>query len=297
MSDKIPVLVNSSGGTAAAKGEGLRGELEKAFAAAGVSVDLQLLEGGQLQAAVEKVAGAPVVVIGGGDGTLGSAAGALVEAKSALGILPLGTRNHLARELGIPLKLADAAKCIADGHQRRIDLARVNGRAFVNNASIGFYPDLVHQRDGMALPKKLAALPATIAALKRMRHRRLRLTMPDHEEQIVTPMLFVGNNRYVLEAGKLGQRAALDDGVLSVYAVASRHRMALIGFALRALVGRADPERDFAAIGDTPELRVTGPKRCIDVALDGEVMSLAVPLDFTIDSGALTVIAPLEEPA
>jgi diacylglycerol kinase family enzyme len=297
MSDQIPVLINRSGGTAAARGDTLEKEVRDAFAQAGLTIDLQLLPGERMEAAVAKAAGNKLVVIGGGDGTLGSAAGALAEAKSTLGILPLGTRNHLARELGIPLKLADAAKCIAGGHERKIDLARVNDHAFVNNASIGFYPDLVHQRDGMALPKKLAALPATIAALKRMRHRRLRLKMPDREEQIVTPMLFVGNNRYVLEAGKLGQRAALDEGVLSIYAVASRHRMALIGFALRALIGRADPERDFAAIGDTTELRVTGPKRCIDVALDGEVMSLAVPLGFSIDSGALTVIAPLEEPA
>lgn len=295
VSEPIPVLVNRSGGTAAGRGDALGPEIEKAFADAGIAIELQLLPGERIEEAVAKVAGSKLVVIGGGDGTLGSAAGKLAEAGSTLGILPLGTRNHLARELGIPLKLPEAAKLIAGGTERRIDLARVNGQVFVNNASIGFYPDLVHQREGIALPKKLAALPAAAAALRRMRHRRLRLEMPGREESVVTPMLFVGNNRYVLEAGRLGQRAALDDGVLSVYAVASRRRMALIGFALRALIGRADPDRDFAAIGDAPELRVTGPKRCIDVALDGEVKSLAVPLDFTLDSGALSVIAPLEE--
>jgi diacylglycerol kinase family enzyme len=295
MNENIPVLVNRSGGTAAARGDALGPEIEKAFADAGLAIALQLLPGERMAEAVAKVAGSKLVVVGGGDGTLGGAAGALAKGGATLGILPLGTRNHLARELGIPLKLPEAAKLIAKGTQRRIDLARVNDHVFVNNASIGFYPDLVHQREGMALPKKLAALPAVAAAIRRMRHRRLRLQMPGRDEQVVTPMLFVGNNRYVLEAGRLGQRAALDDGVLSVYAVASRRRMALLGFALRMLVGRADPDRDFAAIGDVPELRVTGPKRCIDVALDGEVKSLAVPLDFALDSGALGVIAPLEE--
>jgi diacylglycerol kinase family enzyme len=295
VSEPVPVLVNRSGGTAAARGEALEGEIEKAFADAGMKIDLQLLSGHGMADAVAKVARRRLVVIGGGDGTLGSAAGALAKSGSTLGILPLGTRNHLARELGVPLKLPEAARLIASGMRRRIDIARVNGHVFVNNASIGFYPDLVQQREGMALPKKLAALPAAAAALRRMRHRRLRLEMPGREEHIVTPMLFVGNNRYVLEAGRLGQRAALDDGVLSVYAVASRRRLALIGFALRALIGRADPGRDFAAIGDMPEMRVTGPKRCIDVALDGEVKSLAVPLTFTLDSRALSVIAPVEE--
>ncbi|NIJ18570.1 diacylglycerol kinase family enzyme [Sphingomonas naasensis] len=294
MSERIPVLVNRSGGTAAARGDALGPEIEKAFADAGLAIDLQLLPGDRVAEAAAKVADRELVVVGGGDGTLGGAAGALAHAGATLGILPLGTRNHLARELGVPLKLPEAAKLIATGTQRRIDLARVNDHVFVNNASIGFYPDLVHQREDMALPKKLAALPAAAAAVRRMRHRRLRLEMPDREESVVTPMLFVGNNRYVLEAGKLGQREALDDGVLSVYAVASRRRMALIGFALRALIGRADPDRDFAAIGDTPELRVTGPKRCIDVALDGEVKSLAVPLDFTLEARALSVIAPAD---
>jgi diacylglycerol kinase family enzyme len=195
----------------------------------------------------------------------------------------------------VPLDSAEAAKLIAAGTRRRIDLASVNDHVFVNNASIGFYPDLVQQREDMALPKKLAALPAAVAAIKRMRHRRLRLEMAGNEQQVVTPMLFVGNNRYELDAGKLGQRAALDGGVLSVYAVASRRRLALVGFALRALVGRADPQRDFAAIGDTPELRVSGPKQTIDVALDGEVLTLAVPLCFTLEPKGLSVIAPLEE--
>lgn len=292
MNDAIPVLVNASGGTAAARGEGLRAEIEKAFTEAGVAIDLRLLEAAEMQAGIEEAAGAAIVVVGGGDGTLGSAAEALAGTKSALGILPLGTRNHLARELGVPLDLAGAAKLIAAGTQRRIDIGRVNEAVFVNNASIGLYPDMVEEREGLALPKKLAALPAAVAALKRMRHRRLRLQMPGVDRQVVTPMLFVGNNRYVLEAGKLGKREALDDGVLSVYAVASRRRLALVGFALRALLGRADPRRDFAAIGDTAELRVTGPADRIHVALDGELQTLRVPLEFAIDRSALIVIAP-----
>src|SRR4051794_33804537 len=105
----LPVIVNRGGGTAATLGPKLSGTLHEAFAAAGLTIELELAEGEQCDAALKRVAGAPVVVVGGGDGTIGHAAGPLAASGSALGILPLGTRNHLARQLGIPAALPDAA--------------------------------------------------------------------------------------------------------------------------------------------------------------------------------------------
>lgn len=292
MTDRTPVLVNRSGGTASSKGEKLGPELEAAFAEAGVAIDLQLVEGDELEAAVNKVTDRPLVVVGGGDGTLGRMAGILADKGSALGILPLGTRNHLARELGIPLDINGAAALIAGGSTRKIDLARVNGHSFVNNASIGLYPQLVREREQRDAPKWLAALPSAIAALHRVKHHRLHLAIPGNQSDIVTPMLFVGNNRYKLAAGQLGTRDALDGGVLSVFAVASQRRLALVGFAIRTLFGRADRDRDFAAIGDAPCFEVSGRSDDIDIALDGEVMRLDMPLRFECEAGALTVVAP-----
>lgn len=145
----------------------------------------------------------------------------------------------------------------------------------------------------MAAPKWLAALPAAAGALARMRHHRLTIVRaPEDAEPIVTPLLFVGNNRYSLDRGAFGRRDALDDGRLSVYAVASRRRLALIGFALRALTGRADPGRDFAALGEHDAFTVAGRSRRIDVALDGEVARLTMPLRFESAAGALAVIGP-----
>ena len=293
MSDPVPVLVNAGGGTAKAKGAGLRDELTAAFGAAGLAIDLHLLDGCDIAAKAWAMSDQPLVVVGGGDGTLGCAAQALVDGGGAtLGILPLGTRNHLALELGIPPDLAESVKLIAAGPTRRIDLGRVNGVAFVNNASVGFYPQLVREREGIGLPKKLAAIPATVRALGRIRHHRLRLRLPDDAHDVVTPMLFVGNNRYSMQAGHLGERPALDDGVLSIYAIASRRRLALLGFALRILAGRADTERDFAAIGEAAALTVSGRSSHIDIALDGEVRRMAMPLAFSVEPGALKVIAP-----
>ncbi len=297
MSVSIPVLVNAGGGTAKASGKRLGAEIEAAFAEVGVAVALELLSGEAVAERARELAGARLIVVGGGDGTLGCAAGVLAGTGTALGILPLGTRNHLAGELGIPADLPRAARVIAEGQRRRIDLARVNGRAFVNNACVGFYPAMIRFRDAGGVPegarwKKLAAVPAALAALKRMRHHRLRLRVSGLDREVVTPMLFVGNNRYRLEPGHVGERAALDDGKLSVFAIRSRHRVALLGFAARTMLGRADPERDFATIADTPELTVSGRSRAVSVAVDGEVAHLAMPLRFAVEPCALTVIAP-----
>lgn len=296
MTNGIPVLINAGGGTAAAKGDALEAEVRAAFADAGVRIDLHLIEGRRMQAAVAKYADAPLVVVGGGDGTIGCAAGEVLKGTAKLGILALGTRNHLARELGVPLDLLGAAKLIAAGTTRKMDIARVGGRLFINNASIGLYPAMVRLRDEgqqqLKVPKWVAAIPASWNTLKRLRHHRLRLSTTGLEREIVTPMLFVGNNHYELDAGHLGRRAALDDGKLSVFAIAAQGRLALVGLAVRTLIGRADRKQDFAAIGDVKTLTVNGRSRAVDIALDGEVVRLSMPLEFTIEPLALTVIAP-----
>lgn len=297
MSTKIPVFVNAGGGTAASKGEKLRDELETAFAEAGAGIDLALLKGGELSDAVRERAGDPLVVVGGGDGTLGCAAQALVDHGGAtLGILALGTHNHLAKELGIPADLKEAAKLIVARTTRRIDLARVNGRVFVNNASVGFYPLLVRERetrqDRHGLPKWLANIPAAREALRRLPQHRLHLELPDGARDVTTPMLFVGNNRYAMDAGNVGQREALDAGVMSLFAVSARSSGALVGVVLRTLIGRADEKRDFAAVGEAQRFTVDDGSSDREIALDGEVVELDMPLEFTIEPGALEVVAP-----
>ncbi|QQV78720.1 sphingosine kinase [Sphingomonas aliaeris] len=295
-SGPVPVLINAGGGTAARMGDTLEPSVRAAFDRAGVTIDLHLIDGCDMQEAVAKRAHLPVVVVGGGDGTIGCAAGEVRNGKAALGILPLGTRNHLARELDIPLDLDEAARVIAKGDKRQIDVARVNDHFFINNASIGLYPAMVREREeeqeAHGLPKWIAAIPASWTALKRLRHHSLRLRTPAATREVRTPMLFVGNNHYSLEAGRIGKRDALNDGRLSVFALASRGRAALIGFALRAAIGKVKRQEDFAAIGDVPELTVTGRSDDVDIALDGEVRTLTLPLEFRVDPGALTVIAP-----
>lgn len=291
ISDLLPVIVNRHGGAASAAGEKLADRIEAAFAAVGREVEIRFLDGRAVADAVAALSDWPLVVIGGGDGTIGCAAQARLGNKGTLAILPLGTRNHLARELGIPLDLEGAVSVAAGESSRRIDVATVNGAVFVNNASVGFYPLLVRWRDAESrrLPKWLATISAGWAALRQLRHHRMHLQVGESGRAVRTPILFVGNNRYVLEPGRIGQRTALDDGVLSVFAVSARSRIGFVWFAVRTFLGLGDPSRDFAALGECDRLTVYSRSRAIDIALDGEVRRMAPPLQFELLPHALKV--------
>jgi diacylglycerol kinase family enzyme len=295
MSKAFPVVVNRGGGAASRAGDALSDQIEAAFIAAGLTADVHAVDGLDLVATIERLAKKGALAIGGGDGTQGCAAAILSKAGASHAILPLGTRNNLARQLGIPLDLEGAVKLIADRHTRTIDLSEVNGQTFVNNASIGIYPKLVKFRDQgrkRGLPKWLANLPAAWRVLQNLRHRRYRLILDNAPQPVVTPLLFIGNNVYSLDSGKVGVRDAMDDGRMSVFAVAKSTRWGLIGFAIRTLRGRSDPDRDFAAIGTCETLTVMTSRRRIAIALDGEVIKLDTPLRFTIRPAALSVFVP-----
>lgn len=292
------VLVNTGGGTAAARGDALQGEIEHAFAAAGLRVQVALITGDALPDAVRAAAGAPAIIVGGGDGTLNGAAGLLaaMDSRATLGILPLGTHNHLARDLGIPPDLPGAARIIADGHVTRIDTARVNDRLFLNNASIGLYPALVRRREAVRQarggPKWLADLPAAWGVLKRARHHRLRLVIDGTGTRLRTPLLFVGNNRYGTGLADLGRRASLQDGMLSVLALDRSTRLGLVRLALGTLAGRTDPERDLAAVAEAAAVEVHLHGNSVEIALDGEVTRMTGPLRFSVVPHALAVFTP-----
>lgn len=277
-------------------GDKLVPTLTEAFDAAGASVAIEPLDGADIAAAIEAAAGQGRIVVAGGDGTVSYAAQQLAGGDAELGLLPLGTLNHLARDLGLPTDLDEAAKVAATGKATAIDVAEVNGHVFVNNASIGLYPLMVRTReglqDGKGWPKWLSTIPAAYAALERFPHHRLHVDLGKGERRIVTPLLFVGNNAYSLAAGEIGQRASLTGGKLSVYAVAHRSRLALLWFAARALVGRARHDVDFVTLGECETLTVRSSGGSIEIALDGEVQRLASPLEFRIRPGALRVVVP-----
>ena len=282
------MVVNASGGRASREGAGLSDQLIAAFAEQGAKVDPQLVEGKAIAQTIADQRAASVVAIGGGDGTLGGAAELLSRSGQTMAVLPLGTLNHLSIDLGIPADLSEAAQIAVSGQTRTIDLAQVGDQVFVNNASVGLYTKLVRARDAQALPKALATIPAAWTVLRGFKVRRLELEIGGTRQCVETPLLFIGNNPYTITGKRLGQREALDTGQLGLYAVRPRSALGLIWFALRALLGRADPARDFIDVSNCAAFTLLG-SGPIDVAHDGEVTRMQLPLQFRSLPGALKV--------
>ena len=293
---RATVLLNRDGGAAAAADD-IAAKVKAALEGAGIDADLELIDGGEAEPRARGVAerGDPVLIVGGGDGTISAAAGALADSETRLGILPLGTLNHFARDLGIPADLDEAAALIASGVEQRVDIAEMNGRTFVNNSAIGLYPLMVVARDAqqkrLGRSKRLAMVVASARTLLRFHHQRLTLSINDQKSRVDTPLLFVGNNDYQLELPGAGRRDKLDDGKLCVLVLRKKTRASFVASSLRALVGRARPD-DMVRLEGVERLRVDSRRKLLAVALDGEVVRAEPPLDYRIRKAALRVIAP-----
>jgi diacylglycerol kinase family enzyme len=295
---KVRVIVNRQGGTLKASNHDAEAPLREAFAAAGVAAEIRLTEPDDLSGALAEAAKAPgldAVVAGGGDGTLSCAAGHLAGTGRPLGILPLGTLNHLARDAGIPTALDEAAALIAAGHVQAIDVAEVNGRIFVNNSSVGLYPDMVRLREAeqerSGRGKRLAMLSASFATLRHFRRHRLWISAEGLEAPIDTPLLFVGNNRYAVNLFGLGKREALDEGELCIYAIRARSRTGLFWAGIRGLFGRLDQQRDFVTFY-VSEAEVSSSRQVMTISADGETVRVEMPLRYRIRPKALKLIVP-----
>ena len=287
-------IINEDGGSA---GDDAEGRVRAALGAAGIRSDIELVEGRRCaERAAEVVKGGTSLVIAcGGDGTISAVAGALAGTRARLGVIPLGTLNHFARDLGIPFDVDEAAKIIAAGKECCVDVAEVNGRPFVNNSAIGLYPQMVLNRDAqrrrLGRSKWLAVLVASARTLARFGHQRLRLTINDRPAVADTPLLFVGNNDYRLELPNAGSRESLDDGRLCVLVMRSKSRTGFLAATARALLGRTRGD-DMARLEGVTTLRVDSRRSLLGVAVDGEMLHLKPPLDYRIRPGALRVMAP-----
>jgi diacylglycerol kinase family enzyme len=232
------------------------------------------------------------IIIGGGDGSLRVAASVLVGSDIPLGILPLGTLNHFARDLGLPLDLEGAVRLIASGRVRLVDVGEVNGRVFLNNSSLGIYPHLVAEREryrrhGPA--RWLAAALAVCRVLWRLPRPRVRVLAPGWQAERRTTCLFIANNMYRLDAFASAKRMRLDEGDLCLYMAKGRGRLALVQLAMRAFFGRLEPDRDFG-LARLKSVDISTHRRRLRVALDGESFKLHPPLRYRIRPRALRVI-------
>jgi len=292
----ITVLINPGGGAVAADPQ-IAAKVERAFRNVGLDAEIELIAGGDCAVRCKAIAerGDELVVVGGGDGTISAAASVLAGSDTMLGILPLGTLNHFARDLGIPTELDEAAKLIAAGRERQVDVAEMNDRIFINNSAIGLYPLMVLDRDlqrkRLGRSKRLAMIVASMRTLARFDHQRLTLTVNDEKARVDTPLLFVGNNDYRIDLGAPGQRESVEDGRLSVFVLRKKTRTGFIAASIRALINRARND-DMVELKDVERLTVASRRSALAVSLDGEVVGAAPPLVYKIRKKALRVIAP-----
>jgi diacylglycerol kinase family enzyme len=237
--------------------------------------------------------GCDVLVACGGDGTVNGVASEVSGSQAALGILPLGTLNHFARDLGIS-DLATAEHALIRGNTRMVDVARLNGRIFLNNSGIGIYPVILLERDAAqktGVPRWPAFVWACLKAMAKPPLVRLWLEPDDGHLARVTPFLFVGNNPYRTEGLAVGTRERLDGGVLGIYTARHHGRLGIVQLAFRSIVGTIRQDRDFTVL-TARTLVVRTAARNVRVSLDGELWQSRPPLKYEILPGALKVIAP-----
>ena len=293
----IKVLVNAHAGVG--HDEYRLERLAQVFDKNGVSVDVSLAKttAEMLELASDAARGPhEVIVAAGGDGTVNTVASALVDSDKILGVLPLGTLNHFARDMKIPFDIESAANVIMAGHTTDIDIGEANDRMFLNNSSLGLYPIIVRERNKrqrLGFRKWPAFVWAVIQAFRRYPFLDLLLRVEDEHLDLRTPFVFIGNNEYSMEGFNIGARDRLDRAMLSIYVTSRTSRLGLIKLALRALAGRLREEKDFLAM-TSKEVKIETRHKRLRVALDGEVQVMQPPLRYRIRTRALRVLVPIE---
>lgn len=295
---RVQGLINCRAGTVLGSDQrALRGIVEGAFVAAGHDICVACIDPRELESWVRQAVGSEpdAVLVAGGDGTVRCAAHALAGTHTALGIIPLGTINRLARDLAIPLDCERAAHALARPTVRRIDVADVNGRSFLCNSLLGLPLDLTESRQllrGRPLLERMAGYARTIARVLGST-RRLRLSIDDGEDEITVRAisLAIVNNAYCEAPSLLLRREALDRGELAVYVLRHKSGWAVALAVLRAMLGiwRSDP-----ALEQIKAHRITirSRRRQLRLSNDGEVEVLATPLVYQIRPKALKVLVP-----
>ncbi|GGC02005.1 hypothetical protein GCM10011352_30260 [Marinobacterium zhoushanense] len=233
----------------------------------------------------------------GGDGTIRAVSEALCATDIPMAVIPTGTFNFFARNLGIPTAFEPALRLALEGEPRRVDLGRVNDRLFNNNASFGLYSRMIRAREQHARRfgrHRVVAILSTIVTLMR-RYRSLDLTLStgDLTRELRSPMVFVGINSLQMRGVDLEIGPSIDTLNLGVVVMKPVSHWAMLRLSLRGLMRRL---RDEACLEYfcAEQLEINTNRKRLNVVLDGERVRIKTPLRFSIESGALWVVAPPE---
>jgi diacylglycerol kinase family enzyme len=302
----LPVTVLMNAGSGSEDKSAAREAIDSVLRAAGREVDLLVARRPRdMPALAQQAANARpgVLAAAGGDGTLNVVASAALARGLPFAVIPLGTFNYFARDLGIPLDPAAAARIIAEGHVRLVPVGRVNGKLFINNASIGLYRRLIERREQHKRRfgrNRLVALLSGLATLLREHGSyRLRLEIDGRGSTLSTPTVFFGRNTLQMEQLGLDEALCVARGELAVLAPREVGRLELLGLALRGALARletAENLRQHCALTARIDW-IDGRPRRIRVAVDGELVDCTLPLVVEAVPDALRVIVPAQPEA
>ncbi len=258
------LLINPRAGTGSPTTEELRDEAQAR------GIDAHVLEEGEDVAQLARHAEVDVLGGAGGDGTVASVAAVAVERDLPFVVVPYGTRNHFARDLGLDRDDPLAALASFEGEERRVDVGRAGERRFLNNVSLGLYASLVHRREHHRRRRQaLAGLHALWLSLR----RRPGIWATIDGEPVKARIVLVANNSYQLSLFSIGERERLDEGRLHLYTA-------------KGWLPNAWDERS----GE--RFTIDAQAGRLQVAVDGEPMELETPLELSIEPRALRALVP-----
>jgi diacylglycerol kinase family enzyme len=290
---RIVCLLNAASNSG--KAEDVRARLDALFATHGLTATILGCDSADIVRSLHEAVtqGAGMLVAAGGDGTVNTVASVAADTGAILGVLPLGTLNHFAKDNGIPLDLEAAVATLAAGRTAHVDAGEVNGHIFVNNSSIGLYPQVVHNREksqAKGTGKWNAFLQAVLYVMRRYARLNVSMAAPEKTMALRTPFVFIGNNRYEVAGLQAGSRQHLDHGVLWIHAAPNAGRARLLWLAVKTLLGFASHREwhNFETRALEIHLRGSG----VRVSVDGEVVRLASPLRYRTLPGVLKVMVP-----
>lgn len=288
----IPALVNVASGSADAARKAL--DANPAF-------EVHAVQPGEIEAEVTAMvaAGSPRILVAGGDGTIATAAAVLMKNPAELSILPGGTLNHFARDLGIATDSTVALEQAVAPETRGVDVGTVGGRIFLNTSSVGAYVHFVRAREYFEkhFGYRVASAVAALRVLFQFRLLGVELEVDGTKRLYRTPVVFIGVGERELQLPTLGSRVTGGRRGLHVLVVRGRSRARLFAIGMSAVA------RGVKATARTPELDSFLVDRCtittrrrLTVAVDGELVTLSPPFEYTLVRDALTVVCPPTAP-
>lgn len=269
-----------------------------AFGRADVSYRLDIVKSGAditdtAQRAVEE--GFSTIVAAGGDGTICAVASVVRNSGRKMGIIPLGTFNYFARSLDIPVEVEDAVDVIVAGSERHVPIATINNRVFLNNSSLGAYPEILKNREEIYARwgrSRVAAYWSVFKTLVMLRRPlKLQIVTQGETRDVTTPLVFAVNNAFQLEQIGLAGREEVAQGKLVLFIAPNSGRLGMLRHALALIAGNATQDRNFDIMA-ADHIRIETRRGARMVACDGERTRMKSPFELQVHPRELCVTVP-----